>query len=87
MHAYSSYSKLMSKQDTRQHFEAFARYGYISQMLQTAEMVLTDTSCRAEFRENAAVDKRDFAAIEYMLRKGRRQLDTYASPGIRDVHH
>ncbi|KAL6869038.1 hypothetical protein ACO1O0_000361 [Amphichorda felina] len=40
---------------------------------------------RAEFARNLAIDKRDFAAIEYLLRKGRRQLDAYSSPGIKDV--
>ncbi|PHH93145.1 hypothetical protein CDD83_26 [Cordyceps sp. RAO-2017] len=40
---------------------------------------------RAEFARNLSVDKRDFAAIEFLLRKGRRQLDVYSSPGIKDV--
>ena len=31
------------------------------------------------------LDKRDFAAIEFLLRKGRRQLEIYASPGVKDV--
>ncbi|KAL8404241.1 hypothetical protein RB594_009194 [Gaeumannomyces avenae] len=37
---------------------------------------------RAEFEKNLAIDKRDFAAVEYLLRKGRRQLETYSAPGI-----
>jgi hypothetical protein len=41
---------------------------------------------RNEFARNISLDKRDFAAIEFLLRKGRRQLDVYSSPGIRDVH-
>ncbi|GJN72973.1 hypothetical protein PLIIFM63780_007039 [Purpureocillium lilacinum] len=40
---------------------------------------------RAEFAKNLSIDKRDFAAIEFLLRKGRRQLDVYSSPGIKDV--
>ncbi|KZZ89458.1 Complex 1 LYR protein [Moelleriella libera RCEF 2490] len=40
---------------------------------------------RSEFKRNEAVDRRDFAAIEFLLRKGRRQLEVYSSPGIRDV--
>jgi succinate dehydrogenase assembly factor 1 len=40
---------------------------------------------RDEFRKNLTVDKRDFAAIEYLLRKGHRQLEMYSSPGIRNV--
>jgi succinate dehydrogenase assembly factor 1 len=32
-----------------------------------------------------SLDKRDFAAIEFLLRKGRRQLDMYASPGVKDI--
>ncbi|VUC27822.1 unnamed protein product [Clonostachys rosea] len=41
---------------------------------------------RTEFARNLALDKRDFAAIEFLIRKGRRQLETYASPGIKDIH-
>lgn len=40
---------------------------------------------RAEFHKHLSVNKKDFGAIEYLLRKGRRQLETYASPGIRDI--
>ncbi|TLD10970.1 hypothetical protein PgNI_06278 [Pyricularia grisea] len=40
---------------------------------------------RAEFDRNLAIDKRDFAAVEYLLRKGRRQLETYSAPGIKDI--
>lgn len=40
---------------------------------------------RTEFHRNLSIDKRDFAAIEFLLRKGRRQLDVYSSPGIKDV--
>ncbi|KAF5125935.1 Succinate dehydrogenase assembly factor 1, mitochondrial [Metarhizium anisopliae] len=40
---------------------------------------------RAEFDRNLRIEKRDFAAIEFLLRKGRRQLDVYSNPGIKDV--
>jgi succinate dehydrogenase assembly factor 1 len=30
-------------------------------------------------------DKKDYSAIEYMLRKGQRQLGIYSSPGIRNI--
>ncbi|KAL7801359.1 hypothetical protein V8C43DRAFT_301370 [Trichoderma afarasin] len=40
---------------------------------------------RDEFSRNIAVEKRDFAAIEFLLRKGHRQLDVYSSPGIKDI--
>ncbi|KAK0733930.1 complex 1 protein-domain-containing protein [Lasiosphaeria miniovina] len=40
---------------------------------------------RHEFDKNVKIDKRDFAAIEFFLRKGRRQLDMYASPGVKDI--
>ncbi|KAJ5224139.1 hypothetical protein N7468_008681 [Penicillium chermesinum] len=41
---------------------------------------------RAEFQKNLSVSKKDFSTIEYLLRRGRRQLETYASPGIRSIH-
>ncbi|KAI1750895.1 hypothetical protein F4782DRAFT_227421 [Xylaria castorea] len=40
---------------------------------------------RYEFDKNIMIDKRDFAAIEFLLRKGRRQLDVYSAPGIKDI--
>ncbi|KAG7292648.1 hypothetical protein NEMBOFW57_002684 [Staphylotrichum longicolle] len=40
---------------------------------------------RTEFEKNIKIDKRDFGAIEFLLRKGRRQLDMYASPGVKDI--
>ncbi|KAJ3473357.1 hypothetical protein NLG97_g10349 [Lecanicillium saksenae] len=40
---------------------------------------------RSEFAKNLAIDKRDFAAIEFLLRKGKRQLEVYSSPGIKDI--
>lgn len=35
--------------------------------------------------KNIALDKKDFSAIEYLLRRGQRQLDIYASPGIKNI--
>ncbi|KAK1832798.1 complex 1 protein-domain-containing protein [Podospora conica] len=43
------------------------------------------TFARNEFDKNLGLDKRDFAAIEFLLRKGRRQLEIYASPGVKDI--
>lgn len=40
---------------------------------------------RVEFERNKGLEKKDFSAIEYLLRKGRRQLNTMSSPGIKDV--
>lgn len=40
---------------------------------------------RREFKKNTALDKKDFSAIEYLLRKGQRQLEIYSSPGIKNI--
>ncbi|KAH6619538.1 complex 1 protein-domain-containing protein [Chaetomium sp. MPI-SDFR-AT-0129] len=40
---------------------------------------------RQEFEKNVKIDKRDFSAIEFLLRKGRRQLEIYSSPGVKDI--
>ncbi|KAJ5085643.1 hypothetical protein N7532_010414 [Penicillium argentinense] len=40
---------------------------------------------RAEFQKHRSVNKKDFGAVEYLLRKGHRQLEMYASPGIRNI--
>ncbi|KAK8050667.1 hypothetical protein PG994_012397 [Apiospora phragmitis] len=44
------------------------------------------TFARSEMNKNIKIDKRDFAAIEFLLRKGRRQLEVYSAPGITDIH-
>ncbi|KAK4192771.1 complex 1 protein-domain-containing protein [Podospora australis] len=43
------------------------------------------TFARTEFEKSLKLDKRDFGAIEFLLRKGRRQLEMYASPGVKDI--
>ncbi|ORY99031.1 hypothetical protein BCR43DRAFT_488603 [Syncephalastrum racemosum] len=40
---------------------------------------------RREFRAHD-IRRTDFATIEYMLRRGQRQLETYSSPSIQDIH-
>ncbi|KAL4808570.1 complex 1 protein-domain-containing protein [Aspergillus recurvatus] len=40
---------------------------------------------RAEFEKHISISKKDFSAIEYLLRKGSRQLEMYSSPGIRNI--
>jgi hypothetical protein len=42
-------------------------------------------STRDEFRKYDGVDRKDFATIEYLIRKGNRQLETYKGDGIRNV--
>ncbi|CAG8982870.1 hypothetical protein HYALB_00002886 [Hymenoscyphus albidus] len=44
-----------------------------------------ESYARAEFQKSLALDKKDFAAIEYLMRKGQRQLEMYSSPGIKDI--
>lgn len=41
---------------------------------------------RCQFRKNIYLEKRDFAAIEYLLRKGQRQLEIYSDPGIKNIN-
>ncbi|KAF1920172.1 complex 1 protein-domain-containing protein [Ampelomyces quisqualis] len=41
---------------------------------------------RAQFRKHIDVSKKDFATIEYLLRRGRNQLESYRDSGIRDIH-
>lgn len=40
---------------------------------------------KSEFKRNAQLDKKDFGTIEYMLRRGYRQLEIYTDPGIRNI--
>lgn len=40
---------------------------------------------RREFEKNMALNKKDFSTIEFMLRKGNRQLEIYEAPGVTDI--
>jgi len=40
---------------------------------------------RNEFEKAIGLDKKDFSAIEYLMRKGQRQIEMYSSPGIKDI--
>ncbi|KAF2684800.1 hypothetical protein K458DRAFT_388501 [Lentithecium fluviatile CBS 122367] len=40
---------------------------------------------RSEFRQHMELNKKDFGTIEYLLRRGRKQLDTYRDEGIQNV--
>lgn len=42
---------------------------------------------RREFRKyQHAIDKKDFATIEFLLRTGHRKLEMYSDPGVTDIH-
>jgi succinate dehydrogenase assembly factor 1 len=41
---------------------------------------------RTAFRNNAAMDKKDFAMIEHLLRRGHRQLEIYQSEDVINLH-
>ncbi|CAE7177060.1 Complex1 LYR multi-domain protein [Pyrenophora teres f. teres] len=41
---------------------------------------------RAQFHKHKDVGKKDFGTIEYLLRRGRNQLESWSDPGIRDIH-
>ncbi|KAI1607351.1 complex 1 protein LYR family protein [Pyrenophora tritici-repentis] len=40
----------------------------------------------AQFHKHKDVGKKDFGTIEYLLRRGRNQLESWSDPGIRDIH-
>lgn len=40
---------------------------------------------RKEFEKNLEMDKKDFGTIEFLLRKGQRQLETYEAPNITNI--
>ena len=53
--------------------------------LANSELQVDTMRHRTEFERNIGLDKKDFAAIEYLLRNGQRQLEIYSSPGIRNI--
>ncbi|KAI5369316.1 Putative complex 1 LYR protein [Septoria linicola] len=44
-----------------------------------------ESFARREFEKNIHVDRKDFTSIEFMLRKGTRQLETYEAPNITNI--
>ncbi|KAH9842099.1 Succinate dehydrogenase assembly factor 1, mitochondrial [Teratosphaeria destructans] len=40
---------------------------------------------RREFERHIHMDKKDFGTIEFLLRKGNRQLEIYESPGVTNI--
>ncbi|KAK4636318.1 Succinate dehydrogenase assembly factor 1, mitochondrial [Fulvia fulva] len=40
---------------------------------------------RHEFERNIGMDKKDFSTIEFLLRKGMRQLEIYEAPNITNI--
>jgi Complex 1 protein (LYR family) len=40
---------------------------------------------RSEFRKHIDLNKKDFSTIEFLLRKGNRQLEIYEDPGIKNI--
>lgn len=47
--------------------------------------ILNLINYRDEFERNLHLDKKDFGAIEFLVRKGHRQVEMYAQPGIKDI--
>ena len=46
---------------------------------------MLNPASRSEFEKNITLDKKDFGAIEYLLRKGQRQMEIYSAPGIKNI--
>ena len=40
---------------------------------------------RREFDKHMDLNKKDFSTIEFMLRKGNRQLEIYEAPGVTNI--
>ena len=61
------------------------------QCLRAARVKPSDTRpnfeafARREFEKNLNMDKKDFGAVEFLLRKGQRQLETYEAPNITNI--
>ena len=40
---------------------------------------------RGEFRKNSNLSRREFNAIEYLIRTGKRRLEMYQDPTVKDI--
>ena len=79
--------------DSKLYSYNYRRRSRISGTLQGATMrveqhvdTAADDDPRSEFHKHKDVGKKDFGTIEYLLRRGRNQLETWSEPGIRDIH-
>ncbi|ETN38663.1 uncharacterized protein HMPREF1541_06700 [Cyphellophora europaea CBS 101466] len=43
-------------------------------------------AARREFRKASSIDRKDFSAVETLLRMGHRKLELYSAPGVTDIH-
>ncbi|OLN88503.1 Succinate dehydrogenase assembly factor 1, mitochondrial [Colletotrichum chlorophyti] len=59
--------------------------GLQKEVLGLYRQCLREIRKKPEFGRYLSVDKRDFSVVEHLLRKGRRQLETYSSPSIKDI--
>ena len=66
-------------------FQEFRQVGLHSKFVTCVDVERMPFTCRSHFRQNLDIDKKDFSAIEYLLRKGRRQLELYSEPGITNI--
>lgn len=44
-----------------------------------------ESFARREFEKHLHMDRKDFGSIEFLLRKGTRQLETYEAPNITNI--
>lgn len=44
-----------------------------------------ESFARREFARHITLDKKDFGAIEFLLRKGHKQLEVYEAPNITNI--
>lgn len=41
---------------------------------------------RENFRQYTGMSRKEFGAIEHLVRKGKKMLELYTNPGVRNVH-
>ena len=76
-HVYSSLNEYRAQDST------FAMsLGKLHYML---EIMVADGD-RREFQKNRHIDKKDFSAVETLVRMGQRKLELYSMPSVTDIH-
>ena len=54
-------------------------------LLQLSTLTSFFVNVSRQFRRNSLISRTDFAAVELLLRTGHRQLETYSSPGVKNI--
>jgi succinate dehydrogenase assembly factor 1 len=70
---------------TTSNFSRGNSLSYHYSVARASELMFPLISNSGLFRKNSVLSKTDFATVEFLLRKGYKQLEFYSSPGVKNI--